>query len=172
MQYTFGKRKRRRDRFNSALANQRSLFNLASTWRLLQIQVVSSIMPLFLAERESRDREVHTQGSLPLVLSPLRCSARCSAVSLQPATQRSIYWRRSLFQNVCGIAINCLRKNLNAPRHSEHPPVRGKKSKRLGGIIGWSGSYGRLHEVAWGLLGHFDRQMLFPLCFWSTRDHS
>ena len=31
-----------RDRFNSALANQRSLFNLASTWRLLQIQVVSA----------------------------------------------------------------------------------------------------------------------------------
>ena len=29
----------------------------------------------------------------------------------------------------------CLKKNLNAPRPSEHPPVRGKKmSKRLGGI--------------------------------------
>ena len=30
-----------------------------------------------------------------------------------------------------------LKKNQNAPRPSEHPPVRGKKrSKRLGGIIG------------------------------------
>ena len=29
----------------------------------------------------------------------------------------------------------CLKKNLNAPRPSEHPPVWGKKmSKRLGGI--------------------------------------
>ena len=29
----------------------------------------------------------------------------------------------------------CLKKNLNAPRPSEHPPVRGEKmSKRLGGI--------------------------------------
>ena len=31
----------------------------------------------------------------------------------------------------------CLKKNQNAPRLSEHPPVRGEKmSKRLGGIIG------------------------------------
>ena len=30
-----------------------------------------------------------------------------------------------------------LKKNQNAPRPSEHPPVRGEKtSKRLGGIIG------------------------------------
>ena len=28
------------------------------------------------------------------------------------------------------------KKNLNASRPSEHPPVRGKMSKRLGGIIG------------------------------------
>ena len=28
----------------------------------------------------------------------------------------------------------CLKKTLNAPRPSEHPPVWGKKSKRLGGI--------------------------------------
>ena len=28
----------------------------------------------------------------------------------------------------------CLKKNMNAPRPSEHPPVRGKISKRLGGI--------------------------------------
>ena len=31
----------------------------------------------------------------------------------------------------------CLKKNKNAPRPSEHPPVRGGKvSKRLGGIKG------------------------------------
>ena len=31
----------------------------------------------------------------------------------------------------------CLKKNQNAPRPSEHPPVRGEKmSKRLGGIKG------------------------------------
>ena len=31
----------------------------------------------------------------------------------------------------------CLKKNQNAPRPSEHPPVRGgKRSKRLGGIKG------------------------------------
>ena len=30
----------------------------------------------------------------------------------------------------------CLKQNLNASRPSEHPPVRGKMSKRLGGIIG------------------------------------
>ena len=29
----------------------------------------------------------------------------------------------------------CLKKNLNASRPSEHPPVRGKMSKRLGEII-------------------------------------
>ena len=32
--------------------------------------------------------------------------------------------------------LPCLKKNLNASRPSEHPPVRGKMSKRLGGIIG------------------------------------
>ena len=32
---------------------------------------------------------------------------------------------------------------------------------------------GDCHEdVLRGLLGQFDRQMLFPLFFWSTRDHS
>ena len=36
----------------------------------------------------------------------------------------------------------------------------------LGGIV-WV-----VTLVVWGLLCHFDRQMLFPLCFWSTRDHS
>ena len=31
----------------------------------------------------------------------------------------------------------CLKKNQNAPRHFEHPPVKGEKmSKRLGGIKG------------------------------------
>ena len=30
----------------------------------------------------------------------------------------------------------CLKKDLNASRPSEHPPVGGKMSKRLGGIIG------------------------------------
>ena len=30
----------------------------------------------------------------------------------------------------------CLKKNMNASRPSEHSPVRGKMSKRLGGIIG------------------------------------
>ena len=35
-----------------------------------------------------------------------------------------------------GRLSSCLKKNLNASRPSEHPPVRGKKmSKRLGGII-------------------------------------
>ena len=29
-----------------------------------------------------------------------------------------------------------IKKNLNASRPSEHPPVRGKMSERLGGIIG------------------------------------
>ena len=34
-------------------------------------------------------------------------------------------------------ALLCLKKNQNAPRPSEHPPVRGvKMSKRLGGIKG------------------------------------
>ena len=34
-------------------------------------------------------------------------------------------------------SFKCLKKNQNAPRPSEHPPVRGgKMSKRLGGIIG------------------------------------
>ena len=33
--------------------------------------------------------------------------------------------------------VHCLKKNQNAPRPSEHPPVMGKKmSKRLGGIKG------------------------------------
>ena len=31
---------------------------------------------------------------------------------------------------------SCLKRHLNASRPSEHPPVRGKMSKRLGGIIG------------------------------------
>ena len=36
-----------------------------------------------------------------------------------------------------GISVRGLRENRNAPRPSEHPPVRGKKmSKRLGGIKG------------------------------------
>ena len=35
----------------------------------------------------------------------------------------------------CCWSCCCLKKNMNAPRPSEHPPVRGKKmSKRLGGI--------------------------------------
>ena len=79
--------RRRRDRFNSALANQRSLFNLASTWRLLQIQVVSSHAAFFLAERESRNREAHTQKAssrsypLPVAAVP---GVQPSAFSLQP----------------------------------------------------------------------------------------
>ena len=32
-------------------------------------------------------------------------------------------------------SIESLKKNQNAPRPSEHPPVRGKMSKRLDGII-------------------------------------
>ena len=33
--------------------------------------------------------------------------------------------------------VRCLKKNQNAPRPSEHPPVRGEKmSKRSGGIKG------------------------------------
>ena len=35
------------------------------------------------------------------------------------------------------ITAGCLQKNQNAPRPSEHPPVRGEEmSKRLGGIKG------------------------------------
>ena len=35
------------------------------------------------------------------------------------------------------VSKHYLKKNQNAPRPSEHPPVRGEKmSKRLGGIIG------------------------------------
>ena len=30
----------------------------------------------------------------------------------------------------------CLKNNMNASRPSEHPPVRGKSVKNLGGIIG------------------------------------
>ena len=30
----------------------------------------------------------------------------------------------------------CLKKNMNASRPSQHPPVRGEMSKRLDGIIG------------------------------------
>ena len=38
---------------------------------------------------------------------------------------------------ISGIRAACLKKNQNAPRPSEHPPVRGEKmSKRLGGIKG------------------------------------
>ena len=49
------------------------------------------------------------------------------------------------FKSVClyltignyAISVPYLKINQNAPRPSEHPPVRGKKmSKRLGGIIG------------------------------------
>ena len=36
----------------------------------------------------------------------------------------------------CMCVCACLKKNQNAPRPSEHPPVRGKMPKRLGGIIG------------------------------------
>ena len=42
-----------------------------------------------------------------------------------------------------GTCVSChqlqytyLKKNLNASRPSEHPPVKGKMSKRLGGIVG------------------------------------
>ena len=42
----------------------------------------------------------------------------------------SCCWLKMLY-SVC----KCLKKNHNAPRPSEHPPVRGEKiSKRLGGI--------------------------------------
>ena len=34
------------------------------------------------------------------------------------------------------VVVYFLKKNLNASRPSEHPPVRGEMSKRLGGIIG------------------------------------
>ena len=37
---------------------------------------------------------------------------------------------------VLGTMYSILKKNLNACRPSEHPPVREKMSKRLGGIIG------------------------------------
>ena len=44
--------------------------------------------------------------------------------------------KRSHFTSVC-VLYRFLKKNQNAPRPSEHPPVRGKKmSKRFGGIKG------------------------------------
>ena len=36
----------------------------------------------------------------------------------------------------------------------------------------WGGIVWEVIRVVLGLLCHFDRQMLFPLCFPSTRDHS
>ena len=38
--------------------------------------------------------------------------------------------------------------------------------------LGYHILWGIVTRMLWGLLGHFDRHMLFPLCFWSTRDHS
>ena len=40
-----------------------------------------------------------------------------------------------------------LKKNLNASRPSEHPPVGGKMSKRLGGIIGCEDKTSSWHLV-------------------------
>ena len=52
------------------------------------------------------------------------------------SNQKSI--NRAHQQGICSkICETCLKKNQNAPRPSEHPPVRGEKmSKRLGGIKG------------------------------------
>ena len=47
---------------------------------------------------------------------------------------------------------SCSKKNENAPRPSEHPPVKGKKmSKRLGGIIGC-----KYKTSSWHLNGFLD----------------
>ena len=44
---------------------------------------------------------------------------------------------QNLFMAFKRVSLCCLKKNQNAPRPSEHPPVRGEKcQKRLGGIIG------------------------------------
>ena len=49
--------------------------------------------------------------------------------------QRSLYWRWRfwLFRRVLYSTFDryCLKKNLNAPRPSEHPPVRGKKCQNV-----------------------------------------
>ena len=45
--------------------------------------------------------------------------------------------------------------------------IKTRRSRHFGNL-----SYGGLHEEGVRPTSHFDRQMLFPLCFWSTRDHS
>ena len=52
----------------------------------------------------------------------------------------------------------CLKKNQNAPRPSEHPPVKGKKmSKRLGGIKGC-----KYKTSPWNLNGFPDGNNIGP----------
>ena len=51
-----------------------------------------------------------------------------------PAPTIGMKWASWKYQ--MHIHAQCLKKNLNTSRPSEHPPVRGKMSKRLGGIVG------------------------------------
>ena len=50
------------------------------------------------------------------------------------APNRAIVWGPLQWQ--APVEILCLKKNQNAPRPSEHPPVRGKNVKTRSGIIG------------------------------------
>ena len=59
--------------------------------------------------------------------------------------------RRATASNCLCQSTRFLKKNLNASRSSEHPPVRGKMSKRLGGIIGC-----RYKTSSWHLNGFPD----------------
>ena len=59
-------------------------------------------------------------------------------------------------------SVSCLKKNLNASRPSEHPPVRGEKiSKRLCRIIGFSFLFFNLTYSRW--------TSSLPSCLWSLR---
>ena len=62
------------------------------------------------------------------------CSDRFNVYHAWKFFLSSLNVRRCMFSVLC---VVCLKKNQNAPRPSEHPPVRGENmSKRLGGIKG------------------------------------
>ena len=61
--------------------------------------------------------------------------ALCQTLSIECPS--SIYFLHVYFVILVIFSLSFLKKNQNAPRPSEHPPVRrGKMSKRLGGIKG------------------------------------
>ena len=75
-------------------------------------------------------------------------TSRCAGYLLDPSGDMPPFKRghgrpalQTLRSTALGLTsirrLSCLKKNQNAPRPSEHPPVRGKKmSKHLGGIVG------------------------------------